>query len=129
MLIDSHVHIGTFVEIKMPKEMVIKSMDKYHIDFSIVSNGSGCEVDHDQKPIPMEKQRCQRDINQEIIEFARANENKIGALLWAKPATEYCDEDFYNRYFDELKEKITEEDFQKLTYKNAIKVFGINKFQ
>lgn len=94
MIIDSHVHIGTFVKTSMPKEMVLESMDKYNIDFSIVSNGSGCEVDHDQLPIPLKEQRTQSDINREMIEFARANSNKIGALLWAKPATEVCDDEF-----------------------------------
>jgi len=56
MIIDSHVHMGSFAQINMPVETILQSMEKYAIDFSLVSNGSGVEVDHEQKLIPMEKQ-------------------------------------------------------------------------
>ena len=62
MIIDSHVHIGIFEDIdrvvNMSKEIVLESMNLYHIDFALVSNAA-VEYDCDWKPVPMEKQKRQ----------------------------------------------------------------------
>ena len=94
MIIDAHVHIGTIIDFNMTEKMVLESMDKYHIDYSLVSNIAGCEVDHDQVPIPMDEQFSQKEINERAIRFAKENPDKIGVLLWAKPVTESADEEF-----------------------------------
>lgn len=52
MIIDTHVHIGNMLKFQMPEEMVIESMEKYGIDFSLVSNIDSTEVDFAQKEIP-----------------------------------------------------------------------------
>ena len=94
MIIDSHVHICNMIKFNMPKEMVIESMKKYNIDFSLVSNVEGAEVDCDQEPIKMEYQHSQEEINKSAIDFARNNKDKIGVLLWAKPRNESATSEF-----------------------------------
>lgn len=54
MVIDSHVHIGKIDKFNMPESMVIESMKKYNIDFSLVSNIEGIEVDCEQNIITKE---------------------------------------------------------------------------
>jgi predicted TIM-barrel fold metal-dependent hydrolase len=94
MIIDSHVHIGIIGQFHMPESMVLESMEKYQIDYALVSNIEASEVDGDQIPIPEEQQISQLAANQKTINFARANPDKIGALLWVKPATEGCTPQF-----------------------------------
>lgn len=96
MIIDSHIHIGKIINFNMPEEMVIESMEKYKIDFSLVSNAEAAEVDHEQRPIPKEKQFGQIELNERLLKFVRKNSEKLGALLWIKPTTEGCTEEFEN---------------------------------
>ena len=94
MIIDSHVHIGEIINFNMPEQIVLESMKKYGIDFSLVFNAEAAEVDQTQKPIPKEQQFAQTELNQRLIEFVRKNPKKLGALLWIKPTTEGCTEEF-----------------------------------
>lgn len=94
MIIDSHVHIGSLIKFNMPKEMVIESMKKYNIDFSLISNIEGAEVDCDQEPIKIEDQHSQEEINKSAIDFARNNKDKIGVLLWTRPRNESATKEF-----------------------------------
>lgn len=94
MVIDSHVHIGKIDKFNMPESMVIESMKKYNIDFSLVSNIEGIEVDCEQNIITKEYAYTQNEANRKTIDFAKANKDKIGALLWAKPRNEGCTEGF-----------------------------------
>jgi len=91
MIIDVHVHTGSFIK-EMPIELILDSMEKYNIDFSLVSNDLGVEVDHAQDLI--EKQTGQIELNLEMIDYAKAYPRKIGALLWIKPRTEGCNKEF-----------------------------------
>lgn len=94
MIIDAHTHIGKIIKFDMPEAMVLASMEKYGIDYSLVSNIEGCEVDNDQQPIPPEQQVSQQAINEKTLRFVRAHPDKLGALLWIKPATEGCTPEF-----------------------------------
>ena len=69
----------------MPEEMVIESMDKYGIDYALVSNIDSTELDFDQKEIPRELQINQVDSLERSIRFARAYPDRIGVLAWMKP--------------------------------------------
>ena len=88
MIIDSHVHIGESLGFVMTEEMVIESMEKYNIDYCIISNADAAELDHEQNVIPKEFQVSQTDALKKSIEFARKNPDKIGILVWIKPYTE-----------------------------------------
>ncbi|MGN0551228.1 MAG: amidohydrolase family protein [Acutalibacteraceae bacterium] len=95
MIIDTHVHIGgENLGFDMKKEYVLKSMEKYNIDFSIVSDGSAAEVDHSQRLLPKEVSLSQTECLINILDFAKSNPTKIGAGIWIKPLTEKCDDSF-----------------------------------
>ena len=67
MIIDSHVHIGKIINFNMPEQIVLESMKKYGIDFSLVSNAEAAEVDQTQKPIPKEHQFAQTELNERLL--------------------------------------------------------------
>lgn len=94
MIIDSHIHIGKIINFDMKEETVLASMGKYGVNFSLVSNGEAAEVDHEQKPIPKEQQFGQIELNERLFNFVRKNPDKLGALVWIKPATEGCTPEF-----------------------------------
>ena len=99
MIIDTHVHIGgEAVGFHMSEEMVLEAMEKYGIDFSVVSNSDAGEVDHEQKQLPEEVQVSQEDALERAIRFARKNPGRIGIAPWIKPLTQ--------GYTKELEEKI-----------------------
>jgi predicted TIM-barrel fold metal-dependent hydrolase len=107
LIIDTHVHIGKMLNFNMQEETLLASMDKYGIDFSLVSNVEGSEVDHEQKTLPKKQQFGQIDLNERLLQFVRKNPEKLGALLWVKP-TEGCTAEF-----------------EKLIVKNRDIIFGL----
>ena len=98
MIIDTHVHIGgEAVGFCMNEDMVIEAMEKYGIDFSIVSNGDSGECDHQQNLLPENLQISQEESLKRTIRFARNFPNKIGVAPWVKPLTEG-----YSKAFEKL---------------------------
>lgn len=94
MIIDTHVHIGKILNFDMPEDAVIASMEQYHIDFSLVSNGEAAEFDHQQNPIPKEFQFSQLGCFIKTLKFARKYPDKIGVMPWVKVASEQPDTAF-----------------------------------
>lgn len=89
MRIDTHVHIGgEKVGFSMTEEMVLAAMEKYRIDYALVSNGDAVEVSHEQKLIPSELQISQEDALRRVLAFAKKHPEKIGVAVWVKPLTE-----------------------------------------
>ena len=88
MVIDSHVHIGDSLGFIMKEETVIESMEKYNIDYCIISNADAAELDHELKVIPEEYQIDQVTALKRSLDFARKYPNKIGVLVWLKPRLE-----------------------------------------
>ena len=72
MIIDTHVHIGKMLVFDMPPENVLYSIDKYGIDFSLVSNVECAENDHNGTPIPQSIQKSQNAVLKKTLEFASA---------------------------------------------------------
>ncbi len=105
MIIDAHIHMGTFDsmngEVDMSKEVILKSMEKYNVDFCLVSNINGIEAKHDGN-ICDEKHRNQIDVNEEAIAFAKRYPNKLAVLLWARPLLEGEDSAFEQLIKDNL---------------------------
>lgn len=86
MLIDTHTHIGgEKVGFFMSEEIVLEAMNKYHIDYVLVSNGDAVEVDHEQKLLPEEMQVTQEAALERVLKFARKYPGKIGVGVWVKP--------------------------------------------
>lgn len=94
MIIDSHVHLGKMLNFDMNLKTLIQSMDKFKIDFSLVSSIEATEFNHDMKEILKEDQISQVQANQKLIDIVKQYPDRIGALLWAKPNLESCDKDF-----------------------------------
>lgn len=89
MRIDTHVHIGgEKVGFSMTEEMVLAAMEKYRIDYALVSNGDAVEVSHEQKLMPSELQISQEDALRRVLAFAKKHPEKIGVAVWVKPLTE-----------------------------------------
>ncbi|WP_455717802.1 amidohydrolase family protein [Anaerosporobacter sp.] len=94
MIIDTHVHIGKGLGFDMPEEMILQSMEKYRINYSIVSNVEGVEYDHNLVELPSDFQVTQKKVFENTLSFARKYPDKIGVMPWIKPHTETVDEDF-----------------------------------
>ena len=47
MIIDSHTHIGILPPFYMTPDMLLRSMERFGIDFSLVSNIEAAEKDHE----------------------------------------------------------------------------------
>lgn len=101
MIIDTHVHIGgEAVGFHMNEDMVIEAMEKYNIDFSIVSNADAGEVDHQQKLLPEQLQISQEDALRRTVRFARKYPGKIGVAPWVKPLTQGMTKEFEQILYD-----------------------------
>lgn len=94
LIIDMHTHIGSALNFHIPGEMLLEAMDKYKIDYALVSSSECIEADHSGTILPPDKQISQIDANQRILDFAKNHKTRIGVLLWGKPHTEQCDEQF-----------------------------------
>ena len=93
MIIDAHVHIGTFGAFDMPQEMLLESMNRYNIAYSLVSNVEAQEFDGDLQLIPVHMQKDQVSILKNTIAFAREHSNRLGVLVWVKPYGELVTEE------------------------------------
>jgi len=94
MLIDSHTHIGKIQfevgknRVKdLPGKDLIVSLDKFKIDFTIVSGIEGAEFYADSRLAPKKYQVSQKEGMGRMLNFVR-NNNKVRALFWIKPYTE-----------------------------------------
>ena len=77
MLIDTHVHVGGGVlGYDMEEDMVLTAMQRYGIDYALVSNCDAVEVDHDQKLIPGEQQISQEECLKRVLALARKRVGK-----------------------------------------------------
>lgn len=88
MIIDTHVHIGTSLNFVMTEADVMYSMNKYGIDYSIVSNCEAASHDHERVLLPEVYQTSQVDCLRRLLSFARENQGRIGAAVWVKPLVE-----------------------------------------
>jgi predicted TIM-barrel fold metal-dependent hydrolase len=103
MLIDSHIHIGNIpFEVgknrvnNLPGKDLIISLEKYKIDFAIVSGIEGAEFDTDFNLASKKMQVSQKEGLERILGFVRNNLNKVRALFWIKPYTELLTKEIEN---------------------------------
>lgn len=103
MIIDTHIHIGgEAVGFSMSEPVVEAMMEKYNIDFALISNCDAVEVDHSLNPIPMEYQVSQEAALKRMIAFARKHPDKVVVAAWAKPYGEGMTEEFEQIIKDNL---------------------------
>lgn len=96
MIIDTHVHIGNMLGFKLTEDDVLYSMNRYSVDYSIVSNTEASEFDHNLRPIPSKLQHSQIECLEKVLDFAKNHPEKIGAAVWVKPFNETADESLYS---------------------------------
>lgn len=94
MIIDSHVHIGELGPFDMKPEYVIASMEKYGVDYSLVSSGAAAEFDDQHHSLPDDWPYDQYSANMLTVGMARQYEGKIGVAVWCRPHTEGVNERF-----------------------------------
>ena len=83
-IIDTHTHIGgEHVGFHMNEEMVLTMMERYKIDYAIVSNGDAGEMDHQQRLL--KSQISQENAARRVLDFVRQHSDRIGAGIWVKP--------------------------------------------
>lgn len=92
MIIDAHVHIGKILNFDLSINTVLEAMDKYHIDFSLISNLEGGEVDHQQNLLEEAKKYSQILINQKALNTVKKNPQRLGLLIWCRPLLETADD-------------------------------------
>ena len=94
MIIDTHTHIGHILDFDMSAEQILYSMQRYGVDFSLMSHIEAVENDHQGNPVPPSFQRSQNELLEEIIREARKAPDKLGVLPWLKIRQELPDEAF-----------------------------------
>ncbi len=90
LMIDMHTHIGDILDFHISGELLLEAMDKYGIDYALVSSSECIEADHNGALLS--DQIPQLEANQKVIDFAKSHRDRIGVLIWGKPHTEQCDE-------------------------------------
>lgn len=88
MIIDMHAHIGEVINFKMPGEVLIASMEKYNIDFSIISSCEAVSFDHNNKILPYTIQKSQETVYRDTLDFAQKHRGKLAVMPWVKPHCE-----------------------------------------
>ncbi|SCN25967.1 putative metal-dependent hydrolase of the TIM-barrel fold protein [Clostridium sp. N3C] len=96
MIIDSHVHFGTTNKFNMPSEILLESMKKYNIDYSIVSNVEACEFSSELIPIPKSTPCLQLSANEKTLNLVKNHAYKLKGLFWICPNSESFDDNIGN---------------------------------
>ncbi len=91
MIVDAHAHIGQLHRLKplQTQAMILHSMAKYTIDFTLISSGSAEEFSANGRLL--KSRPSQAELNQEVIDFVQLHPDRLGALLWCKPSQETAD--------------------------------------
>lgn len=107
--IDSHVHFGNTGSFDLSEKLLLDSVEKYRIDYFIVSNLEGSEFDMNIDKIKNKRSYTQIELNKRTVDFVKKNYRKCSGLLWIKPNTEGFDnrlKEFYienSNYFSGFK--------------------------
>ena len=85
-IIDAHAHIGSLPDISTTRRLILSSMRKYGISYSLISNTDGAEFPSLGDPNP--KKLPTLTILKQTIAFHKAHPERIGALMWIRPMEE-----------------------------------------
>ena len=94
MIIDSHTHIGVLPPFYMTADMLLDSMARFGIDFSLVSNIECAENDHEGNPVPPEYRVPQNEVLRKTLNEAKKAPEKLGVLPWLRIENELPDAAF-----------------------------------
>lgn len=93
MIIDTHAHIGKVLHFDMTIEQIVYSMNRYGVDFTLLSNIEAVENDHEGNPVPAWFQKTQNELLRKTIALVRPHADKLGILVWMKCRQEQPDEE------------------------------------
>jgi predicted TIM-barrel fold metal-dependent hydrolase len=85
-IVDAHAHIGSWPSVRKSEGMVLSSMDKYGIAFSIVSDCDCSEFDDDPSH-PDHHVTAYQGLKM-TLRFVRAHPGRLGAAVWIEPHRE-----------------------------------------
>ena len=88
MIVDTHTHIGKMLDFDMSAEQILYSMERYEIDFSLVSNIECAENDQEGCLFPAELSKPQNAVLQKDLVTIKNHSDKLGLLVWIKIQTE-----------------------------------------
>lgn len=91
MIIDTHAHIGKVLSFDMTIEQILYSMERYGVDFTLLSNIEAVENDHEGNPVPKRFQKPQNELLRQTVELVRPHRNRLGILIWMKCRCEQPD--------------------------------------
>lgn len=87
MIIDAHAHIASWPSVSLCKKNLLSSMEKYHINYALVSHCDCSEFPSIEERYPIRK-ITQRAGLKECLDFAKRHHGKIGVLVWVNPHRE-----------------------------------------
>ena len=108
MIIDTHAHIGSLLNFRMTVGQVLRSMERFGIDFSLVSNIEGAETDHQGNPVPPEYSVPQNELLRKTLAATACAPDKIGVLPWMR-----------------IRNELPDKEFKKLIDENRSRIFGL----
>lgn len=93
MIIDTHAHIGKMLNFNLTEKDLLYSVEKYNIDFTLVSNIECAEFDHKGRKIPKIFQKDQNKVQNKTLNFVKNHSDKFGMLIWLKIHSNLPDEE------------------------------------
>lgn len=94
MIIDTHAHIGKMIGFNLRENDLFYSIEKYGIDYSLISNLESAEFSHNGIKIPKILQKSQKKSLLKALNTAKKLPDKIGVLPWIKIYGETISDDF-----------------------------------
>ena len=92
MIIDSHAHIGRIAVLNLSVRKMLYSMEKYGVDFSLVSNIECTEYYARDKRLPWFLRKSQTRVLKRTLRAVRRHSDKLGVLVWLRIGSEMPDE-------------------------------------
>ncbi len=92
MIIDSHAHIGRVLFMNLSLKKLLYSMEKYGVDFSLVSNIECTEYYQRDKKLPFILRKSQTRALKRTLRAVKKHPDKLGILVWLRIGQELPDE-------------------------------------
>ena len=82
MIIDTHTHFGNTGLFNLTENTLIDSINKFNIDYFVVSNLEGSEFDMQFEKISNRRSYNQIDLNQRTVDLVKKYNNKCIGQFW-----------------------------------------------
>ena len=82
-IIDAHAHIASWPSLGECEEVLLESLEKYGISFTLVSNADAAEFP--SVPTARERVKDQLECLKETVDFCKRSHGRVGAAIWIRP--------------------------------------------